>query len=120
MIGRSTAQDRAQIAPPASSSAAQNRSYSRAAGKTLQGASAFYPYGLVILLALYFVWALLEQHEKIRTAIKPQAIGVNLRNIAVIMITVILGLNLAKIVVGKLCAWGLPGAKFLQMLVGGA
>lgn len=120
MYGRSVGQDKAQVAPSTSAAGTYNGFNRQGRSGVSDSTMSFFPIGLVILLGLYFAWALLEQHEKIRTAIKPQAIGVNLRNIAVILVTVILGLNLAKIVVGKLCAWGLPGAKFAQMLVGGA
>ena len=39
------------------------------------------PFVLIIAVALYFVWALLEQHQKIKTALEPKAIGINLRNL---------------------------------------
>ncbi|SRR5258708_28237624 len=120
MYGRSVGQDKAQIAPSSSAAGTYNGFRRQGMSGITDSTFNFFPIGLVIALGLYFVWAMLEQHEKIRTAVKPQAIGLNLRNIAVIIVTVILGLNLAKIVVGKLSAWGIPGAGFAKMLVGGA
>lgn len=117
MYGRSFVQDKGQIAPAAPYNAQANgamRPGSRG------GWVAAVPITLVIALALYFVWALLEQHQRVRAAIKPSAIGLNIRNIAVIMVTVILGLNLAKIVSAKAVAWKLPGARLVAQLVGGA
>ena len=71
----------------------------------------WFPIGLVLALALYFVWALVEQHQKVKSAIRPANVGINLRNIAVITITVVLMLNVFKIVSAKFVAWGVPGAR---------
>lgn len=121
MYGRSATQDRSQLqASPQGTFKNQTAAATRASQSSLGGAAAFFPIGLVILLALYFLWALVEQHERLRTAVRPQNVGINLRNIAVIMLTVILGLNFSKILTAKAVAWGIPGAKWGQMLVGGA
>lgn len=119
MYGRSATADKQQVAPGGSFQAQANGARRYSTGQ-MSGMAKWFPIGLVLLLALYFVWALLEQHEKIRTAVRPQNVGVNLRNIAVIMVTVILGLNLSKIIAAKLCAWNVPGSDFLATLVGGA
>ncbi len=84
------------------------------------------PFVLIIAVALYFVWALLEQHQKIKTALEPKAIGINLRNLVVIMVTVVLGLNLFKILAVKISlfiSWLSKGrfrARWLVYLAGGA
>jgi len=84
------------------------------------------PLVLIVAVALYFVWALLEQHEKIKTAIEPKAIGINLRNLVVIMVTVVLGLNLFKIAAVKISVflgWLTKGrirARWLVYLAGNA
>ncbi len=84
------------------------------------------PFVLIIAVALYFVWALLEQHQKIKTALEPKAIGINLRNLLVIMVTVVLGLNLFKILAVKISlfiSWLSKGrfrARWLVYLAGGA
>ncbi|OLB58149.1 MAG: hypothetical protein AUI13_07495 [Gemmatimonadetes bacterium 13_2_20CM_2_69_23] len=110
--------DKAQVAPGGSW---QNRSAPRANGQAgiPNSVGTWFPIGLVLALALYFVWALVEQHQKVKSAIRPANVGINLRNIAVITITVVLMLNVFKIVSAKFVAWGVPGAKFLQLLAGG-
>jgi hypothetical protein len=99
-------------------------------GRSNSGADAqalsFFPFVLIIAVALYFVWALLEQHEKLKTAIEPKAIGINLRNLLVIMVTVVLGLNLFKIAAVKISVFlakltgGRIRARWLVYLAGGA
>jgi hypothetical protein len=110
----------AQIAPGGSFQAQANAGKRYGSAAQASGPAKWFPVWLAIGLALYFVWAVLEQHERIRSAVKPQNIGVNLRNLAVILVTVVLGLNLLKILAAKLCAWGVPGADTVVMLVGGA
>lgn len=118
MYGRSVGQDKAQVAPgPTRSRAGGGRQYS---SSQMSGVAQSFPIVLALLFGLYFLWAIVEQHEKLKSAIKPQNVGLNLRNIGVILITVILGLNLLKILSGKLCAWGVPGSKWFVTLVGGA
>lgn len=119
MYGRSTAQDRSQIAPGTfqGGRSTGGRQYS---SSYMSGVAQTFPIFLALGLVLYFVWALVEQHERVRNAVRPQNVGLNLRNIAVILLTVVLGLNLLKVITAKLCAWGVPGAKWAVVLVGGA
>ncbi len=94
--GTKTAQ--IQPTPPVSSSA-------RSGGKSSESAAvAMAPVWLLIGVALYFVWAIVEQHQRLKSAIQPKHIGINLRNLLVIMVTVVLGLNLFKILAAKLSA----------------
>jgi thiosulfate reductase cytochrome b subunit len=85
----------------------------------------FFPFFLVALVLLYVVYAILEQHQKIRSALNPSAIGVNLRNIVIMLLTVILGINVLKIAAAKAVAWfgDIPalgtGARFFARLMGG-
>lgn len=85
----------------------------------------YFPFFLVALVLLYLVYALLEQHQKIRSALNPSAIAVNLRNIVIMLLTVILGINVLKIAAAKAVAWfgGIPmlgpGARFFARLMGG-
>jgi thiosulfate reductase cytochrome b subunit len=65
----------------------------------------FFPFFLVVLVLLYVSYALLEQHERLRSALKPENIAVNLRNIVVMLLTVILGINVLKIAAAKCVAW---------------
>jgi len=78
-----------------------------------------------VLVLLYLAYAVLEQHEKLRSALKPENVAVNLRNILVMLLTVILGINVLKIAAAKLVVWlgGIPllgaGARFFARLMGG-
>jgi hypothetical protein len=125
MYGRETKASRSpQIAPAPSSSSPRVQSTAR--GDTDAQATLWFPFVLIIAVVLYFVWALLEQHQKIKTALEPKAIGINLRNLVVIMVTVVLGLNLFKVGAVKLAVWvaGLTGGRirlrWLVYLAGGA
>jgi hypothetical protein len=80
----------------------------------------YLPWVYAGLVVLYLVYAVIEQHEKLKSAIEPKNIGINLRNIAVILVPVILGINLLKILSVKLVAWGVPGAKYFVAIVGNA
>lgn len=104
---------------PASTGANANLGSGRLSTKA-GGALAVVPWVLVSLVALYVVWAVVEQHQRVKNQIEPKNIGINLRNLAVIMVPVILGLNLFKIVAVKYKAWGLPGGDVLVTLAGGA
>ena len=124
MYGREAtrAQSSNQVAPtPQTRGAIPNRNL---AGKNdaEDRTALWFPWVLLLAVALYFVWAVLEQHEKIKTAIKPQAIGINLRNLAIILATVVLGLNLFKIAAAKYSAFtgGRFGGRLVVWLAGGA
>jgi hypothetical protein len=128
MYGRDTQQSgvkTAQIAPtpPGSSSNTYNRLGSVGSADT---STATFPFLLIVLVALYFFWAIIEQHEKLKSAIQPKHIGINLRNLLVIMVTVVLGLNVFKIGAVKLSAalaratGGRVRARWLVLIAGGA
>lgn len=122
MYGReSTSQKTNQVAPTPSP-ASGTQLISRASGDPETQALTWYPFVLLGGVVLYFVWAILEQHEKIKGSLKPQAIGINLRNLAVVMVTVILGLNIFKIAAVKYSAFtgGRFGGRLLVQLAGGA
>lgn len=79
-----------------------------------------FPFVLAGLVILYLVYAIIERHEKLAGAIKPSNVAINLRNIAVILVPVVLGLNVLKILGAKLVAWGVPGARYFLQIVAGA
>ena len=94
-----------QVATPAAQNLGQRLSGNARIGQQKAGeASLAFPILLAVGLALYFVWALVEQHEKFREAIRPARIGINLRNIGVILATVLLGVPLVRIGAIKLAA----------------
>ena len=114
MYGSKKTAPSSQIAPTPSPSP------SRAGVGAAKSRGSSFPWVLITAVALYFVWAILEQHEKLKAAIKPQAIGINLRNLALIMVTVVLGLNLFKVLAVKLSVFigRITGGRFrLQWLV---
>ena len=63
------------------------------------------PWALLGLLIVYVVWAVLEQHQRIKAQIRPSNIAMNLRNLAAIILPVILGIALLKVALAKLHAW---------------
>jgi hypothetical protein len=63
------------------------------------------PWALVGLLVLYLGWALLEQHQRIKSQVRPSNVAMNLRNLIAIILPVILGIALLKIGLAKLHGW---------------
>jgi hypothetical protein len=77
------------------------------------------PWVVLGLAVLFFIWTVVEHHsERVRNAVSPQAIGLNVRNIAVILLPVIIGVNVLKIAVAKYKAWGLPGGDTAVAIIG--
>lgn len=77
------------------------------------------PWVVLGLAVLFFIWTLIEHHSpRVRNAVSPQAIGLNVRNIAVILLPVIIGVNVLKIAVAKYKAWSLPGADTAVAIIG--
>lgn len=125
MYGRDTATTgriTSQIAPAPASAAGQTGNARVRGGDPEQTAFRFFPFVLIAAVVLYIVYALLEQNEKLKTAIEPKAIGINFRNIAVMLVTVILGLNIFKIAAVKYSALtgGRFGGRLAVYLAGGA
>jgi len=127
MYGRETKSSKTnQIQPTPTQNSVKVGTGAGSRGASDAASTLMLPFVLIIAVALYFVWALLEQHEKIKTAVEPKAIGINLRNLLVIMVTVVLGLNLFKILAVKISvflAWATKGrirARWLVYLASGA
>jgi hypothetical protein len=121
MLGREATRTRtSQIAPTPRQASPQVSG--RTSGSADTTAIRLFPFALLGSVALYFIWAILEQHQRVKSAIEPRSIGINLRNIAVILATVILGLNLFKIAAVKYSALtgGRFGGRILVYLAGGA
>lgn len=121
MYGRESTRPRSSQIAPAPRGPAPSTSQ-RTSGNADAQAIRFFPIALVLAVALYFVWAVLEQHQRIKAALEPRSIGINFRNVAVILATVILGLNLFKIAAVKYSALtgGRFGGRVLVYLAGGA
>lgn len=73
---------------------------------------------LVGILILYFTWSLVERHERVRDAVQPKAVALNLRNLAAIMLPVLLGIPLLKVAAAKYKAIGGPGGDSIVVYLG--
>lgn len=103
MLGRDTAYSGTKTAQI--QAAPQPAASVKPSGKTSEAAAiSALPFWLIGGVALYFLWAIIEQHQRVKSAIQPKQIGINLRNLLVIMVTVVLGLNLFKVLAAKLSA----------------
>ena len=93
-----------------------------AASQTMRssGASASGPIILVVLAALYFIWALIERHEKVSEAVEGHNIEHNLRSIGFVLLTVLVGFGFLKVALAKFAAWHVPGAQAALRFVAGA
>ena len=80
----------------------------------------WFPWLVVGAIVVWVLWAVLERHEKVREVINPRNIGLNVRNAAVILFTVIVGVPIIKIGVAKYSAFtgGRAGGRLLAQLVG--
>lgn len=79
------------------------------------------PVVALVLLGLYLAWALLHQHEKINAQIEPKNIAANLHNLALIALSAIVALVLAKLATVKFAAMtGWDWAKALATVVNAA
>lgn len=84
----------------------------------LNGPSAATPWVIVGLVALYLFWALLQQHERIRSQIEPKNIALNLHNLFAIALPVAVAFLLAKVAAVKYAAFKLPGGKAVSEIAG--
>lgn len=82
-----------------------------------EAAKDYTPWILVTLLLMYVVWALLERHQRVRSLIQPKNLALNLRNLAAIVLPVVLGLALLRVALVKLKVWT-SGIPILSDLVG--
>jgi hypothetical protein len=74
------------------------------------------PYLLVGVIALYLVWAIAIQHERIREQLSPANVAVNLHNLIVVGLTAMVFLLVGKIVTAKATILGIPGAAWVAQL----
>jgi hypothetical protein len=104
-----------QPAPPPRQSPGAASSGRHASATRATEANPTLPIVIAAAILLYVVYAMVEQHEKLKAAIRPASIGLNVRNILVMLATVLLGIPLAKVAAVKLNA--LTGGKFGTRLV---
>ena len=64
-----------------------------------------------VLVIAYVVWALIQQHQKLRDQVQPKNIALNLHNLFAIMLQVVVALGLFKLLLVLANRYKLPGAK---------
>jgi len=112
MLGRQvngTAQRGGVVATaPFAPMGAQPIKSSRGAGNSMatdDAHDAATPWVLLGLVILFIAWALIEMKQRVRDQVNPRNIALNVRNLAAILLPVIVGLALLKIALAKLMAW---------------
>lgn len=71
------------------------------------------PYVLLGLAAVYVIWAVVIQHERLRESLQPSNVAANFHNFVSIGLMASIFLVSAKLTFTKLTAWGVPGAALL-------
>ena len=83
-------------------------------GMLTGGASAW---ALVVLLALYVVWAMVQQHQKLRDQVKPSNLALNFHNLIATALTVVVSLGLVKLLLAVANKYNIPGAQAVANVV---
>ena len=68
-------------------------------------------FAFVAIIILYVVWALVQQHQKLRDQIKPSNLALNFHNRFAVALQVVVALGLVKLVLALANKYQLPGAK---------
>src|SRR5579883_3516835 len=63
------------------------------------------------LIVLYVVWALVQQHQRLREQIQPKNIALNFHNLFAVALQVVVALGLIKLVLALANKFRLPGAQ---------
>lgn len=118
MLGAKTpAQDRQNlsVSPPAGEPTQQRQAAGRSRPSVEGQTHRLYPLVLFGLVVLYMLYAVIERHEKIKEAVQPRNFAINFRNIAVLLVPVVLGLALFRIAAVKLNTW-VAGSRWVGFL----
>jgi hypothetical protein len=79
------------------------------------------PIAAIVLVALYMLWALVHQHERVESQLEPKNIAANLHNLALIALSAIVAIVLAKVATAKFAVMtGWTWAKALASVVNAA
>ena len=93
----------ATLAAPAPTPTSFNgRGFQGAMEASDQNAHNWTPWVAVAFVALYLLWAVVEQHQRLKSQVQPKNIAVNLRNLAAIGVMVVLFYALARVGLVKL------------------
>jgi hypothetical protein len=60
---------------------------------------------LLVIAILYLAYAWLQGHERVREAIRPANVRVNVHNLLVIFVAVLITVPLAKVALAKMMVW---------------
>lgn len=80
------------------------------------GSIAMAPIALLGVVVLYLFWAIVLQHEKVKSQLSPSNVAINIHNILVVGLTAMLFLLLGKVVTAKAVIAGIPGVSWLAQL----
>lgn len=108
---------------PAVSTPSPLNGISNSTGGSRTGGSMFEQgtlWALVAFIGVYVAWAYIELHQPIRESVAPKNIAINIRNMLLITFTVVIGINIAKVALAKMAAWGIPAAGYMLTIVGNA
>lgn len=97
--------------------ASGGRAQGAAVASSQESAKDYTPWVIVTLIGLYVVWSLIERHQRVRGLIQPKNLALNLRNLAAIVLPVVLGLALLRVLLVKLKIWT-SGIPYVSDLVG--
>jgi hypothetical protein len=84
---------------------------SRSSSFSTTGSDAPSAIAFAVIIILYVVWALVQQHQKVRDQIQPKNIAMNLHNLFAVAIQVIVALGLIKLVLVMAGKFNIPGSK---------
>lgn len=83
----------------------QSVSGSRMTGSGFPSAIAF-----AVFILLYLIWALVQQHEKVKDQIQPKNLAFNFHNLFAIFLNVVVALGLFKLLLALANKFQIPGA----------
>ena len=98
----------------AGTSAIRSSQYQQQANS--QGSLGKAPYVFIGLVALYLVWAIIVNHQRIQESLRPANIAVNVHNFVNVGLMALLFIVSGKILFTKATAWGIPGAGWLGQI----
>jgi hypothetical protein len=90
--------------PSNTSSVKQTRGIFGTSGDNAPSAIAF-----VVIIVLYLVWALVQQHQKVKDQIQPKNIALNFHNLFAVALQVIVALGLIKLLLVLAGKFNIPG-----------
>lgn len=81
---------------------------SNAGAFSMMGGGVMSGIAFAAFVALYLIWSLVQQHQKVRDQIQPKNIAVNFHNLWAIFLQVVVALGLFKLLLALLLKVGAP------------